>query len=255
MLNEELLAFRHGFRRIDEGGLNRIKSHGKYGFIVISANRSEIYSDNPNCDLTDEYLDWCNSEDKQAEDKKNMDFWLNKRNKNADSQLLQELKQSKYGYTPVYGGYHSANDGVVDSFEPSYIVYNHAKEDSQAYLNWDELFKFALHLTKEYHQDSVYVQAPNQAPIYVDAEGHKTNKNESKNFKFNDYTQEFFTTAKRKKRTSNDYQKSDGTTAFETPPQRFTPDIQFESYYRKAAPSTYFDRMKRRKLGEVFIDK
>lgn len=254
MLNEEQIAFRRGLRRIDEGGVNRIMYHGKHGFIIISANRSEIYSSNPRCDLTDEYIKWCKSEDKNPEDKNNMDFWLNKRNGIADSKLLEELKKSKYAYTPVYGGYHG-KDNVADSFEPSYIVYCHAKEDSNAYLNFDDLFEFALHLTREYKQESVYVQAPNKAPIYVDADGNKANKIESNNFKINDYTQEFFTTINRKKRTSNDYKKTNGTTAFTTPPQRFTADIQFESFYRKAAPSTYFDRMKRRKLGEVFTDK
>ena len=40
----EEYAFRSGLRRLDEGGLNRIMYHGRHGFIVISANRSEIYS-------------------------------------------------------------------------------------------------------------------------------------------------------------------------------------------------------------------
>ena len=48
-------AFMRGLRKIDESGLNRIMSHGKYGFIIISANRSEIYSRNEDNDLTLEY--------------------------------------------------------------------------------------------------------------------------------------------------------------------------------------------------------
>lgn len=248
-MEQDLIAFRKGLRRIDEGGVNRILSHGKYGFIVISANRSEIYSDNPNNDLSDEYEEWCKIEKRDVEDNKNMNFWLQKRNKQADNDLLKDLKTSKFSYTPVYGGYHGTDD-VTDSFEPSYIVYNHAKEDSSAYLNFNELYDFALTLCRKYNQDSVYVQAPNEAPIYVDCNGNKVSGQSSKNFKINDYTQMFYTTAKREKRSGKDYNDS-----LITQPQRFTADIQFESMYRKASPSTYFDRMKRYKLGEIFIDK
>lgn len=57
-MEQNFIAFKKGLRKIDEGGVNRILSHGKYGFIIISANRSEIYSDNPNNDLSDEYEEW-----------------------------------------------------------------------------------------------------------------------------------------------------------------------------------------------------
>lgn len=245
-MSENLYAFRMGLRRIDEGGINRIMSHGKYGFIVISANRSEIYSEDADKNLTSMYEEWCEDENKDIVDKANMDFWLNKYNKKQDKNLLNDLKNSPYSYTPVYGGYHGT-DNVSDSYEPSYIVYCHAKMDAQAYLSFEDLYKFALELTKKYRQDSVYIQMPNKAPIYVNGNGEQVSSKSSMNFKFNDYTQEFYTTVKRKKRNS-----SDGY--FNTQPQRFTADIQFESMYRKANPSTYFDRMKRRKLGEVFID-
>lgn len=246
----EEYAFRQGLRQINEGGLNRIMAHGKYGFIIISANRSEIYSSHKDLDLTPEYMEWCNKEHVDPSDKTKMDFWLRQRNKQAESQLLDDLKKSIYSFTPVYGGYHGT-DNVADSFEPSFIVYCHSKDDSKNYLNWNNLYKFALKLCKKYKQDSVYIQAPDEAPIYVNAKGEKTNSRESKNFKFNDYTQTFFTTAKREKRTKVDYDNS-----LITPPQRFTADIQFENIcrYCKAGPSTYFDRMKRRKLGEVFIN-
>lgn len=246
----EEYAFRQGLRQINEGGLNRIMAHGKYGFIIISANRSEIYSSNKDLDLTPEYMDWCNKEHVDPSEKTKMNFWLRQRNKQAESQLLDDLKKSIYSFTPVYGGYHGT-DNVADSFEPSFIVYCHSKDDSKNYLNWNNLYNFALKLCKKYKQDSVYIQAPDEAPIYVNAKGEKANSRESKNFKFNDYTQTFFTTAKREKRTKVDYDNS-----LITPPQRFTADIQFENIcrYCKAGPSTYFDRMKRRKLGEIFIN-
>lgn len=245
-MERDITAIKKGLRRIDEGGLNRIMHHGRHGFIVISANRSEIYSSNKELDLTPSYLEWCKENNTDAADKDNMDRWLRNRNKTADAKLLAELKGSPFAFTPVYGGYHGSDD-VSDSFEPSYIVYCHGKQSSEQYYPWKKLYDFALELTKKYGQDAVYVQAPNEAPIYVDMNGNKSNNNESKNFKFNDMTQMFFTTAKREKRTT-------GMHGLDTQPQRFTADIQFESMYRNAGASTYFDRMKRRKLGEIFID-
>lgn len=243
----EEYTLKSGLRPITEGGLNRIMFHGRNGFIVISANRSEIYSSNSKLDLTPTYIAWCKSENANPSDKQTMDFWLRQRNKEADQELHDRLKSSKYAFTPVYGGYHGTDD-VQDSFEPSYIVYNHAKNSSKDYLDWEDLYKFALELTRDYKQDSVYIQAPDKAPIYVNGDGEKTNSRESKNFKFNDYTQTYFTTAKREKRSMTDEH------GLETKPQRFTADIQFENIYKycKAGPSTYFDRMKRSKLGEVF---
>ena len=245
-------AFKKGLRRIDETGINRILSHGEHGYIIISANRSEIYSDIKDNSLLEEYLAWCAAYGKNVVDKQTMDSWLRNRNKKADSELLGQLKASKYAYTPVYGGYHGKDD-VTDSFEPSYIVYCHGKKNSEDYLDFDELYDFALDLAKRYKQDSVYVNKPGEAPIYVDGNGNKVNSRESKNYKINRYTEEYFTTKNRKKRTTSDYPDKNGEGRLETPPQRFTADIQFENYYRKAGPSCYGDRIKRSQSGEVFI--
>lgn len=243
------IAFRKGLRQINEGGLNRIMYHGReHGMIVISANRSEIHSENKKLDLTDEYMQWCKSNGKEYDDKDTMDFWLRQRNKRCDQQLHDELKSSKYAFTPVYGGYHG-EDNVTDSFEPSYIVYCHGKNYASDYYNFEDLYKDAIGWCKKYQQGDVYVQAPGEAPIYVNMDGKKSNKHESNNFKFNDETQMFFTTDKREKRDA-----ASDTYGHNAKPQRFTADIQFENMYRKAGPSTYFERMKRRKLGEVFLD-
>lgn len=246
-------AFMRGLRKIDESGLNRIMSHGKYGFIIISANRSEIYSRNEDNDLTLEYKKWCDSMNKRFDSEKNMKLWLKKRNIEEDEKLLDELKASKFAYSPVFGGY-KGTDNVTDKFEPSYIVYCHLKRKCDEYLDFNELYEFALYLTRKYKQDSVYIQKPYEAPIYVNGYGEKINKKESKKFIFNDYTQEYFTTTKRKGRMTHDYLDKNGNPTLDTPPQRFTADIQFESLYRMAGPSTYFDRIRRSKSGEVFLD-
>ena len=115
------------------------------------------------------------------------------------------------------------------------------------HLNFDKLRNFGLELAKEYKQESVYVQAPNEPPVYLSQDGTQVSSTSSNNFNINRDEKEFFTTIKRKKRDKD-------MNGLSTKPKRFTADINFESYYRKASPSTYFDRMKRRSNGEVFID-
>ena len=151
--------------------------------------------------------------------------------------MKQTLKASPFAYSPVYGGYHGT-DSVVDEFEPSYIVYSHGKNYSADYEPFEKLYKLALQLCKKYKQDSVYIQPPHEAPYYVNGDGEKVSSKSSLDFKVNDDSQEFFTTSKRKKEN----------------PHKFTADIQFENMFRGSSPSTYFDRMKRRQSGEVFLD-
>lgn len=221
---------------INEGGINAIMRHGKHGFFIISANRSKVASDNAHNDLTNEFKDWCILNNGNPEDHETAKSWLAKRNKNEDERLHIKLKSSPYSFTPVYGGY-KGTDGVTDNFEPSYIVYNHAKGDANANLNFDKFLDFAIKLTNDFKQDSVYIQEPdNKPPYYVDGNGNKVSDTSTNNFKVNRDNEEFFTTTKRDK----------------TNPQRFTADIQFESMYHMP-PSTYFMRIKESKLGHVFL--
>lgn len=138
------------------------------------------------------------------------------RNKNEveDGNLLKQLKKSKYAYTPVYRGC-KCQDEVIDDFEPYYIVYCHGKGIDNDYFDFNDLYEFGLELVKKFKQGGFYVTKPNETTIYVDRDG--------------------------------------GKGCFETPQQRFTADIQFESLYRSAGPSCYSDRIKRRQSGEVFV--
>lgn len=231
------IAYRHGRYKLNETNINRILKHGENGMIIISANRSSIDSDNPNNALKHDFEKWCNKENVDYTDTNQQKFWLNKRNKIADEELKQSLKDSPFAYSSVYGGYHGM-DNVVDEFEPSYIVYSHGKNYSTDYEPFDKLYKFALQLCKKHKQDSVYIQPPKEPPYYVDGNGNKVSGKSSLSFKVNNDKEEFFTTTKKKKNN----------------PKKFTADIQFENMYRGSGPSTYFDRMKRRKCGEVFLD-
>lgn len=225
-----------GYYKINEGGLNAIMRHGKHGLVIVSANRTQIQSDNPANSLETEFTDWCARNNANPDEEDTQAFWLKKRNKEADERLHLKLKSSPYSFTPVFGGY-KGTDGVTDNFEPSYIVYNHAKGDANAYLNFNKLRKYATELAKEFKQDAVYIQEPdNKPPYYTDAEGNKISKTSTDGFKLNRSQEEYFTATKRD--TSN--------------PQRFTADIQFENLYHRP-PSTYFMRIKESKLGHVYL--
>lgn len=232
------LKYPLGIRRIDEGGLNRLKHHGRHGMVVLSANRSSIASDNPENDLSAEYEKFLRgSNGMETDSEETREMWLSRRNAEADKELLADIKKAKFAFTKAFGGYHGTDD-VVDSYEPSYIVYNHAASHSNDYGNWDKLKLFAIAMCGKYKQDSVYVQAPGEPPVYLDRHGNQVSKSSTDNFKYNRDNETFYTTLKRDK----------------TSPQRFTADIQFESIYH-TVPSSYNERVKRTYLGEVFLDK
>ena len=227
-------------KKLNEVNLNRLKKHGKAGFIIISACRSTIEHENPNVDLTSEYLDWAKRsfvDEKSLSDRKYQTQFLKHHNYVSDGSLETMLRSSSfpYSFSAVYGGYHG-QDGSIDSFEPSYVIYNHKKDGTVG--DWNDLYRLALTLCRDYHQESVYIQAPGQPPVYKDCDGNTVSSKSSTNFKYNREGEEYFTTAKKEKR---------GT------PQRFTADIQFENYYIGPKPADYGMRMKASKQGEIIL--
>ncbi|MDE5889032.1 MAG: hypothetical protein K2H20_03335 [Bacilli bacterium] len=228
-------------KRLDEANLNRLMWHGRHGFIIISANRSSISAPwNESIDLTDEYTKWLEA-NHFDDDESKQEQWLTIRNKEAEKSLLNDIKNSGYAFTKVFGGYHPQTQGgqdAIDSYEPSFVVYNHARSHSNDFRNWEDLKEFGLELCKKYKQDSVYIQAPNEAPVYMSADGSISSAKSSDNFKFNRDDEEYYTTTKRDK----------------TNPQRFTADIQFESMHCYKGAATYNERIKRSQLGEVFLN-
>lgn len=220
---------------ISEIGVIRMLSHGKNGFISISANRSKIASNNPNCDLTGQYKKFLDDTDVQ-DDAETREMWLNDRNRRADDSLKSFIKdKTPYSYTATYGGYHGS-DNVVDSYEPSYVIYNYDRQGNP--MDWEKLKELALYLCREYNQDSVYVQAPDEAPVWLDCNGNRTDKGSSKNFKINRDKEKFYTTNKKKKNH----------------PQRFTADIKFENTMLPVGPGSLTELRKRLSSGEYLLE-
>lgn len=212
-------------RPLNETTLNSIMKHGESGFVILSANRSEIDSSNPKNSLRSEF---------ETSGVGDAERWLKERNKKADLQLKKDIRGAGFSYSPIYGGYHGTDD-VSDSYEPSFIVYSQKIGGKET--DFDGLLDFALKMCGKYKQDSVYVQRPNQAPEYLDSEGNKVNDKSSNNFKFNRDNEEFFSTISRDKDN----------------PQRFTADILFEGVYVNLRPASYNEKLRRIKSGEVIL--
>ena len=223
-----------GMSIVEAVNLSRIEKHGKDGFVIVSANRGDVPSSNPRQNLEKPYNEWLKANNLQP-NKKNEKMFLKNYNMLKEKELLNDIRSKGYTYSMVYGGYHGTDD-VTDVYEPSFVIYNHKKSGDVS--DWKELFEFAIEMCGKYRQDSVYVQAPGEAPNYYDANGSTINTSSSKNFKFNRENEKYYTTTKRDKRN----------------PQRFTADIVFEGkYYKPALNHEYVDRMRRNQYGEIFI--
>ena len=224
---------------LSETSLNRMMEHGKTGLVVISANRSEIDSSNPELSLEDEfqeYIDDVEGADEFSPDRieKERDKWLRRRNAHADTSLRRDIRSAGFSYTPVFGGYHG-QDSTIDSYEPSYAVYCYGLNGEPR--NFQDLKQFAIDMCNKYRQESVYVHAPGEPPKYFDGRGNQVNVSSTDRFKFNRGDEEFFTTTRRDK----------------IRPQRFTADIQFESMYIPLRPADLNEKMRRTKQGEYIL--
>lgn len=216
---------------ISESGLNRLKSNLENGGIIISANITD-FPDDISEDIWQVYDEWLDRRDIQdTEDSRKV--FLKEYNKKSDRELELEIKNSGYSYSRVYGGYHG-NNGVNDSYEPSFIVY--CKDRNGELIDFEDLFNFGVKLCKKFFQNSVYIQPPGDKPYYVDKNGRAISHPGPNQIKYNRFEEEFFTTVKRKKNNS----------------QRFMADIKFESLRVKRLSN--FERMKARQYGEIVLD-
>ena len=122
-----------------------LKRHGKYGFAMISANRS---------DMSVEY------------------------NEKKTRELISDLKASGFRYMPIYGGY-KGDDNVVDNYEPSFMVFPYNVKDGEQ--NPEELKEFVIDICGKYKQNSILLVEPEGIPNYLDMNGNKINKSSTCN--------------------------------------------------------------------------
>lgn len=134
--------------------------HGKYGFAMISANRS---------DMSVEY------------------------NEEKTKELISDLKASGFRYMPIYCGY-KGDDNVVDNYEPSFMVFPYKINDGKQYP--EELKEFIIDLCGKYKQNSILLVEPEGIPNYFDMNGNKINKSSTRNLSIDDALQTYFTSFK-----------------------------------------------------------
>ena len=276
--------------RLTEAGINRIMKHAnEEGMVIISTARSIVvpFNDDNGYDfdswqsLFPDYVKFChdkglpiceermsdNTDLKTIEDtiidkgyslnEESSRKFLEQRNKECDKDLYSYLRSrdNPYNFTATYGGFKGQN-GEISDYEPSFIIYNNlnrSKTDRFGNEGWEDLYKRALLMCKEYKQDAVYVQAPGKNPIYVDKDGNKVNTSEGPDFSFNS-NDAFFTTTKRKKSSVG---KVDNPSRRGVDPHTFTADIGFEELaehmsIRSKMPGGFWEKMKTHILGEVW---
>ena len=195
-------------QKLNEETLSRIiNKHGADGYIIVSANRSGLSGE--------------------------------ENNRNTKS-LINDLKNSKYGYFPVYGGYHGT-DGVVDSYEPSFIVFNHQKVTGEQ-DDFSNLKLLAIQLCGKYNQDSVMVKEPNENPYYINRDGDIVGKAKTNDVDLNNPKNEFYTSMI--KSNNLDYKNPERL-------KRFSFPIEFECYMNPCADTLNELRRRKEGFGEI----
>lgn len=149
---------------LKEVTLDRIlKKHGTNGFVCISANRSD-------------YPQEVNDKNTQH--------------------LIDDIKRSGYSYLPTYGGYRNNETGVMDDFEPSFLVFNYIENGNEG--DFEKLRNFALQMCGKYEQHSVMIKYPNAAPTWEDKNGNMVSTHSTTTYWKNDPTKEYFTSLQSK---------------------------------------------------------
>lgn len=200
-----------------------LQRHGESGFIVISPCRGFAdFNLNPN--------------DKQSVQK------LAEINNKRVKQMIEQIKQSGYSYTPVYGGFieNIGTDNEQNVYERSFVIYNNKKGGENGDVR--NLLEFGKQLAKEYNQDSFLFKAPNEKPKYITKDGD-VDMEFSGNTSFNDFSQEYFT----------DLHKN--TDKYSNEPNRKPTRFSYVESYINPAPQCYSERHVRSLNGEIFLNK
>jgi hypothetical protein len=184
-----------GLVELNEASLNRVLKNGEdLGYCIISACRHDW----PEIELEKiggkDSVTWQNMSSHLKNLFENPKYWNNMKT----VELVKILKNSNFGYIPVYGGYMEGDKHV---YERSYMLFpiNNKGEKCPFKSLEDEVIKLG---GKDYfHQESVLIKPPHEAPYYYVTTKHKDTPWEvgtilpwfDKNVKLNDVAQQYFT--------------------------------------------------------------
>lgn len=160
-------------------------------------------------------------------------------NKNRVKEIINDIKQSGFSYTPTYGGFKEnlGTDQETDVYERSFIIYNKDKRGNNRDFN--DLYNFGMEMCRKYNQDSFLVQAPGEKPKYIKQDG-TVDYEFSGGKVFNDISQEYFTDLHKNTHKNGDISNRR--------PTRFS----FTEAYVNPKPQCYSERHVRWANGEVF---
>lgn len=160
-------------------------------------------------------------------------------NKERVKEMINDIKQSGFSYTPTYGGFieNLGTKNETHVYERSFIVYNKDKKGNNR--DFKDLFDFGMAMCKKYNQDSFLVQAPNDTPKYIKQDGN-VDFEFSGGKVFNDVSQEYFTDLHKNTDKNGDISSRK--------PTRFS----FTEAYVNPKPQCSSERHVRWANGEVF---
>lgn len=173
-ISEDVYLKENALRILDEANLNRIaKGHDKDGYAILSASRAQ------------------NSEE---------------RNNFLTNQLRKALRDKRYSYISVYGGYKEYGQPKA-SLEKSFVVFpydmqNHKKLDFETFKN--DMINLATpslrdkSLSSDEDQDSILICEPGGKPHYINLKDDTDLDDlEFNSVEFNNTDNEFFTAIKK----------------------------------------------------------
>ena len=193
-----------------------IEKHGQEGFIIVSANITG--RDNRTTNL-------------------------------KTKELVSDIRQTGYSYLPVYGGYKGTN-GVVDNFEPSFLVFNYSRDGSTKDFSY--LKDFAIKMCDKYEQNSVLVVYPGGKATYINGLGKEIAYEDGDTI-LNDPTQEYFTSLIKTQSIDKEHPERSKRWTYQ---MRFKPKNEIEEewhLYANPNPCTLNEMQERDYFGEILL--
>lgn len=113
----------------------------------------------------------------------------------AADKLTKMLKQYRFSYTPIYGGFIENKGSAYEKFfyERSFIVY--CRDRSGHRLDFDKLVRVGLEIGNSLDQEAILVKAPKECPKYVSTLDDTLGRVIwifPNGLSFNDFCQEYF---------------------------------------------------------------
>lgn len=165
-------------------------------------------------------------------------------------ELLQDIIDSKYVYTPIFSAKKDIVNNEILVFEAAFIVYNSTLSDflmcNKDLQDFESLKQLALKWCVKYNQESVYIQPACVLPDYYDGKGN--NKSViAKNLDLNRPANVFLTVFKNHPRVKRQFENIKFENSLSDEDEQL-----FDNIYTLPLPATYEEAINRLKQGEIY---